>query len=58
MRWQTTNLDIFLQFDLFVCFDSFSSSQPFSVMSGRVFLGLTSTKQRIMCLAHLAQGHN
>ena len=27
----------------------------FSVMSGRVFLGLTSTKQRMKCLA---QGHN
>ena len=27
----------------------------FSVMSGRVFLGLTSTKQRIKCFA---QGHN
>ena len=27
----------------------------FSVMSGWVFLGLTSTKQRIKCLA---QGHN
>ena len=27
----------------------------FSVMSGRVFLGLTSTKQGIKCLA---QGHN
>ena len=27
----------------------------FSVMSGQVFLGLTSTKQRIKCLA---QGHN
>ena len=27
----------------------------FSVMSGRVFLGLTSTKQGLMCLA---QGHN
>ena len=26
----------------------------FSVMSGQVFLGLTSTKQRIKCLA---QGH-
>ena len=26
-----------------------------SFMSGQVFLGLTSTKQRIMCLA---QGHN
>ena len=26
-----------------------------SVMSGQVFLGLTSTKQRIKCLAH---GHN
>ena len=30
-------------------------SQQFSVMSGRVFLGLTSTKQRIKCLA---QGYN
>ena len=27
----------------------------FSVMSGRVFLGCTSTKQGLMCLA---QGHN
>ena len=27
----------------------------FSAMSGRVFLGLTSTKQRIKCIA---QGHN
>ena len=27
----------------------------FSVMSGQVFLGLTSTKQRIKCLA---EGHN
>ena len=31
------------------------SDNSFSVMSGWVFLGLTSTKQRIKCLA---QGHN
>ena len=36
---------------IFVWFDSYN----FSVMSGRVFLGWTSTKQRITCLA---QGHN
>ena len=39
---------------LFVCVDSLRPSQQFSVMSGRVFLGRTSTKQRIKCLA---QGH-
>ena len=41
--------------DKFVCFDSLRPSQQFSVMSGRVSLGQTSTKQRIK---YLAQGHN
>ena len=40
---------------IFVRFDSLHPSQHFfSVMLGHVFLGLTSTKQRIKCLA---QGH-
>ena len=41
--------------NLFVWFDSFHPVNIFSVKSGRVFLGWTSTKQRIKCLA---QGHN
>ena len=39
---------------LFVWFD-YVLVNKFSVMSGQVFLGWTSTKQRIKCLA---QGHN
>ena len=39
----------------FVLFDSLLPSQLFSVILGRVFMDLTSTKQRIKCLA---QGHN
>ena len=38
---------------LFVWFYSLRPSQHFSVMSGRVFLGLASTKQRIKCLAQV-----
>ena len=42
--------------DLFVCFRLCKSQSfnTFSVMSGRVFIGRTSTKQDLMCLA---QGH-
>ena len=42
---------------LFVCFDwiLYNSVNSISVISGQVFMGLTSTKQRINCLA---QGHN
>ena len=37
----------------FVCVNALHPTQPFSVMSGQfsVFLGCTSTKQRIKCLA-------
>ena len=40
---------------LFVCLISFFSLQSTIFQSGRVFLGWTSTKQGLMCLA---QGHN
>ena len=40
---------------LFVWFDFYVAVNNFSVMSRRVFLGWTSTKQGLMCLA---QGHN
>ena len=40
---------------LFVLFDSLRPINNFSVRQGRVFLGGTSTKLGIMCLA---QGHN
>ena len=43
---------------LFVCWFDMILYVPvnkFSVMSGQFFLGLTSTKQGLMCLA---QGHN
>ena len=42
---------------VFFCFDLilYIPFNKFSVISGRVFLGLTSTKQRVMCFA---QGHN
>ena len=43
------------QLAYFVWFATLHPSQQFSVMSGQVFLGWTSTKQRLMCLA---QGHN
>ena len=39
----------------FVLFDSWHPSQPYSIMSGLVFLGWTSIKLGLMCLA---QGHN
>ena len=42
---------IWLNFGLIL----YSPVNNFSIMPGRVFLGLTSTKQRIKCLA---QGHN
>ena len=38
----------------FVGFDSLRPSQKFSVMSGRVFLGQTNTKQRIYRRSSLA----
>ena len=44
-----------IYFFLFVSCDSLRPSQHFSVMAGWVFLGLTSTKQMVKCLA---QGHN
>ena len=42
--------------NMFVCFDLiiYEPVNFFSVMSGRVFQGWTSTKQRLKCLA---QGH-
>ena len=40
-----------VDFCLFVWFDSLRPSQQFSAMSGRVFLGWTSNKQGLMCLA-------
>ena len=40
---------------LFVWFDSLRPINNLSVIKGRVFLGWTSTKLRLMCLA---QGHN
>ena len=41
----------------YLCFDLilYIPFNNFSVISGRVALGLTSTKQRVMCFAH---GHN
>ena len=45
------SLSILCLFDLILYFPV----NNFSVMLGRVFLGWTSTKQRLMCLA---QGHN
>ena len=40
---------------LFVCFDSLCPINNLSVIKGQVFLGGTSTKLELMCLA---QGHN
>ena len=36
---------------MFIWFDSLRHSQDFPVMSGRVFQGRTSSKQKIKCLA-------
>ena len=47
----TCNPSIFVLFGLIL----YILVNNFSVMSGQDFLGLTSTKQRIKCLA---QGHN
>ena len=46
---------VFFLFFVYLIWFSTSQSTIFSVMSGRVFLGWTSTKQGLMCLA---QGHN
>ena len=50
--WVMTNSDLFV---LLVWFDSVRPINNFSVMQGQVFLGWTSTKLGLMCLA---QGHN
>ena len=47
--------EVIVSFKYGFVFDSLRPSNNFSVMSRRVFLGWTSTKQRIKCLA---QGHN
>ena len=39
----------------YFCFDLILYNNNFSVIYGRVFLGLTNTKHRVMCFA---QGHN
>ena len=53
MKLQTSFITtiVFVLFDLIL----YIPVTNFSVMSGRVFLGWTSTKQGFMCLAH---GHN
>ena len=42
---------------LFVCLTPYIPDNNFSDMSGRVFLGWTSTKQRMKCLVKAMHGH-
>ena len=52
-HWNRSSYDML--FCLFVWFDSLHPINNLSVIKGRVFLGWTSTKLGLMCLA---QGHN